>query len=349
MSPSIKEFQASCHKGCQCHRTALAAVHNPLNEDQILNFYSTGYQNLGVRARNINALESASLSPRCVSLEQGKQGVILHDSPLVAMKLKGQIQVIAVSRFLNEEGEYYVAKVSPGFETQFSAEAGSKPVTIATQYPILAGTGDGNNLGWLYELAKANPGDCNDQSNQIVEHYIGDQCGESNSLDPEASHRQTQLAAFYDATPGNADRYVVYQNPSLEICYKAMQDTTSTPVTCARSKRTAYPGTPLAACTLEGQYFIFYIGNGENVVEGKMNFIWVLNAAVGETDQNPERVGGEKRPFQIAMGAYLSVMPLANKSTGLFDIHIFCFKQADGNSRSIAHTIFPTKVKVPSQ
>ncbi|KAF3940298.1 hypothetical protein ABW19_dt0200412 [Dactylella cylindrospora] len=309
---------------CGCptsNKTAIAAIVNALapNDSQILEFYTTAYRNVGVRVRKVESEDDdPEFKPWADATELGP---VLTGTPLVTLKFKNQIRVYGISRY-TDGGENKICCLSPGFD--YTGKC--------TKLPVLAGTGDGKNQGWLYELEDR------DDGRFIREHNISGGFS-STEMVPFHIWGESQLAAFYDNDSNT--RYVVYQNNNHNICFKQMDDNSADPTTCNGTSALEVT-TPLSACAISSNFFIFFVSKDSTNARDKSNYLHVAFGAIGTSGKT-----NIIKRAQVVNEAYLSAVPVKNATSGKYDIWVFYLNPGEkAKQRSLAHYVHPTNIPI---
>ncbi|KAF3933804.1 hypothetical protein ABW20_dc0107109 [Dactylellina cionopaga] len=330
-----------CNPDCRCHtpkqaRVAIAGIVN--NQDQegleVFQFHTSKYQNLKLNVRKNGGNETSPTAGERV--EAAKTGPIALDSPLVTLQFNHQTRVYAITTIPDGEGNL-IATVSPSFEV-----VGNEDDHATTKYRVLAGTGNGADKAWLYEL-EGPEGERN-----VREHDLGSR--ESQALESVVVGPNSQLAAFYDNREDKNSRYIVYSKSDGEICYKNISveqgRTYSLSEVVATGKRPV-PGTPLAACALGDQFLFFYLGTS-GVAGDNSIYLFSANGIIGTSEATCSKVGGTK----ALTGGHISIVPVngAKGRKGKWDIIVFYLKQGEaGKPNLIAKAPFQTSVKYERQ
>ncbi|KAL7276582.1 hypothetical protein RUND412_000424 [Rhizina undulata] len=163
--------------------SALATIENPLRPNEILEFYLTNTNNLGLKQVNENDPNG----------EKPKEGLgnIKNPSSFATIIYKNLISVYGINT------DNRVALLSPVYRPVV-------PAATAT-FGSLAATTDGNKAGWLYYLSGSDATEIHEFSLQF-NSAAGIQSAPLNG---------SYLGAFYE--PQNGQRYVVYQGKNLEL------------------------------------------------------------------------------------------------------------------------------------
>ncbi|KAK6507650.1 hypothetical protein TWF481_006075 [Arthrobotrys musiformis] len=323
---------------CRCHtpkqaRVAISGILNNQDNEglEILQFYTSKHQNLKLVVRKNGGNESSPAAAERISAP--KEGPIALDSPLVTLQFNHQTRVYAVSTIPGPEGNL-ICSVSPSFEV-----VGNDDRHASTKYRVLAGTGNGVDKGWLYELEDSEDGKL------IREHDVGS--GENQEFRSIDIGKDSQLAAFYDNYQDNNSRYVVFSEQKGKICYKdvgieAGEDYTLSAVTALGRKPA--PGTSLAACALGEKFFIFYLSTSG--VAGDNNYyLFHATGNVKSASASCSKVENAK----ALPGGHLSVVPVNASSSArkgrFWDIIIFYLKQGEpGRANVIAKAKLETNI-----
>ncbi|KAF3187144.1 hypothetical protein TWF225_004304 [Orbilia oligospora] len=324
--------------------TGIAAILNPLDNNEILEFYTTAYRNLGMKteaADNLNSdgLKLGEYQPPSTPGVGWDLGPLLPGTPLVVLKYKSQIRVYGISKYYNKKKENVVLSVSP-------STAG---LDITTNINALAGTGDGQKRGWLYELEDKPIG-------RTVKEYSlegdGSKVGKAKDVPLDGVGKNSNISAFYHKKGDR--RYVVYQgSDNYTLRWKPLSSKAGEgdlfPVsfvgTTAMKRNTLQGWTTHAGCAIEDTAFLFYVGSETLTAQGvkeEYSKLYVIRTDFKSSGQEtPEDLN-----LDVLKNGALSLVPTVNKE-GTYDIVVFYMGAGDGDNRLLSNYVYPTDIPAP--
>ncbi|EGX43972.1 hypothetical protein AOL_s00210g133 [Orbilia oligospora ATCC 24927] len=331
--------------GNKCNDTTLtgiAAILNPLDNTEVLEFYTTAYRNLGMKTEVTNNLTSEGL--KLAEYQQPTPGVgwdlgpLLPGTPLVVLKYKSQIRVYGISKY-TKRNENIVLSVSP-------STAG---LDLTTNINALAGTGDGQRQGWLYELEDKPIG-------RTVKEYAlegdGSRVGKAKDVPLDGVGKQSSISAFYHKK-GNR-RYVVYQgSDNYTLRWKPLSSKAGEgdlfPVsfvgTTAMKRNTLQGWTTHAGCAIEDSAFLFYVGSetltAQDVKEEYSNLYVVRTNFTNPGQETPQDLN-----LGVLKNGALSLVPKVNEE-GTYDIVVFYMAAGDKGDRLLSNYVYTTDIPAP--
>ncbi|KAK6502742.1 hypothetical protein TWF481_007789 [Arthrobotrys musiformis] len=323
--------------------TGIAAILNPLDNDEILEFYTTAYRNLGMKTESTGNLNSDGLKlgeyqPPTTPGLGWDLGPLLPGTPLVVLKYRSQIRVYGISKYTKRK-ENIVLSVSP-------STAG---LDLTTKINALAGTGDGQKHGWLYELEDKPIG-------RTVKEYSlegdGSRVGKAKDVPLDGVGKQSSISAFYHK--GGDRRYIVYQgSDNYTLRWKPLSSKPGEgdlfPVsfvgTTAIKRNTLQGWTTHAACAIGDTAFLFYVGSetlaAQDVKEEYSRLYLIKTNFVNPGQEKPEDLN-----VDVLKGGALSVVPTVNKE-GTYDIVVFYMGAGDGENRLLSNHVHTTDIPAP--
>ncbi|KAF3210020.1 hypothetical protein TWF106_010800 [Orbilia oligospora] len=323
--------------------TGIAAILNPLDNNEILEFYTTAYRNLGMKTETTGNLSSEGLKlgeyqPPTTPGVGWDLGPLLPGTPLVVLKYKNQIRVYGISKYTKRK-ENVVLSVSP-------STAG---LDLTTKINALAGTGDGKKQGWLYELEDKPIG-------RTVKEYSlegdGSKVGKARDVPLDGVGKQSSISAFYHKKSDR--RYVVYQgSDNYTLRWKPLSSKAGEgdlfPVsfvgTTALKSNTLQGWTTHAGCAIEDTAFLFYVGSETLTAQGvneEISNLYVIRADFKSAGQEkPEDLN-----LAVLKNGALSLVPTVNEN-GTYDIVVFYMGAGDGNNRLLSNYVYSTDIPAP--
>ncbi|KAK6347930.1 hypothetical protein TWF718_005750 [Orbilia javanica] len=319
--------------------TGIAAILNPLGRNEVLEFYTTAYRNLGMLT--LDAFNSADVhelqeykDPPAKGSGEWELGPLLPGTPLVVLKFKNQIRVYGISKYYNKDGNL-ILSVSPSIAS----------VGIATSVDAFAGTGDGKSKGWLYELEDGELG------REVKEYPLktdGSKVGDGSPVTPDGMGKGSRISAFYH-NKGNT-RYVVYQGDNFTLKWQplggdqAYNDAVTFAASTSMDNNTLQTWTTHAACALEDTAFIFYVGSRTLSYQGRQQQVNKLYLLKTDINSNGRGKPEDLKKDVLPNGA-LSVVPVVNDD-GEWDIIVFCMARGDGpKDRRLSKHVYSTGIK----
>ncbi|KAK6526451.1 hypothetical protein TWF694_005037 [Orbilia ellipsospora] len=319
--------------------TGIAAILNPLGENQILEFYTSSYRNLGMITEKASALaeEPFTLQKYQPPPSPGgwELGPLLPGTPLVVLKYNNQIRVYAISKY-SKTGGNIILSVSPS----------TAALDIATCIDAFTGTGDGKNQAWLYELEDKPIG-------RTVKEYPlmgdGSKVGKPKDVVLDGIGSGSRISAFYHNNSGV--RYIVYQaSDNKTLRWKPLSSKPgqanllagSFGGTTAPANNTLEDWTTHAGCAIEDTAFIFYVGSQElkiNSVRQQVSKLYLIRSEF----KYPSQDAPEDLNVTCLPNGALSVVPIVN-AEGTYDIVVFFMGEGDGGSRLLSKTVYPTGI-----